>query len=1173
MIKKYLHTIMSLALLSSIVACTDEIPYDDRVIGPGEAIVSASIDFHPLVATVNNTGSRASQPGDLISTIDDLTVFLYDVEGNLQEIYNGDELEGLEIKKKNETGSNTGMPNDAGIQAEESTARATFTIKGVPFGQYRMYAVANVEAGGFEDNATNRERFAKEKSLRDYKVEWNEKNIGENDQMFGYFTPDGNDEASDGFQGPILKINKPHTSLHAWIKRAASKVTIVYDGSGLHQGVFVYIKSVKIMDIPRYCKIGNENWVKTTDADSMIVDGGIIYYAEKRDDGTPGELPEGKLPTDNYTDWMRVAKGTPLLGAVSKNDQGEQVEHSEYAGALYFYENCQGNYPGQEKYNKHQNWDQLGYVPQPGDNEYKDNIPYGTYIEVDAYYVSTNPEQVSNGPIKYRFMLGQDTDYDYDAFRNHHYKLTLGFKGWANQPDWHIVYKEPEVTFFTDPTYYISYSYNQKAIFPVRFKGDVESFDVEIVENNWAPYDKTNADSVPAQEVGIGNLAFKWNRPVYKNADGKMYYGLQKPYDREGKEPVDYTKDEQDKGAPSTVTPIWAGFLALQVPDDLTATILVDGKNSATGKDYWYTDKEALHDYYYNNNQNWRTFSKEDFDANQGTWVPKPNGTKVKTVGSGNNKCEIVRAPDGSTTVNLPTWTRPKSMLSISGFTGNNPYDTYQRKAIVKLTAKFKGVEKEIVKYMPIFQVRRVVNPKGVWRQWDDNKSFTVKLLRREGASADNFSTFKSEGAWRAYVATTSEGADGFISLVGGVGKDEDGAIIGYTDTPVEFTIQFNGMGQKGKALCGIVRIEYHGFTCNHSIFVRQGYYEPITIMDNAKWSSFSLYSCDSSTPYKRQWTGNESADDDKKYIDAVVTASPLSLGTLFKRGNYAEGILIKNNAESGLGPLDLPGTNTFSLTNNTSKPWGEIEGIPYYKKGNKDSYGSGIEASFNWSRFKATVNNETRYYRLPTYNEYHSLLSAEYGIGVLYADGATEPAVNVDKAYSFEDFDNNGVDETNGNGEYGGPSGMRGFIVFNPTNAHQIFFPLGARGIGRRTLQGTFSGWPPATPIDNAQGVLRYGASPTVLNPTSTSTDNNLRPIPYNLPASPGAIYWLSSRSGSSMGWDMNYFDLNFNQYDGTTGFYYEYTIPGTKPAEVIVAGGDALPIKLVRDDSAPSK
>ncbi len=39
-------------------------------------------------------------------------------------------------------------------------------------------------------------------------------------------------------------------------------------------------------------------------------------------------------------------------------------------------------------------------------------------------------------------MLGKNTTYNFNAQRNHHYKVTLKFHGWANQPEWHIDYVE-----------------------------------------------------------------------------------------------------------------------------------------------------------------------------------------------------------------------------------------------------------------------------------------------------------------------------------------------------------------------------------------------------------------------------------------------------------------------------------------------------------------------------------------------------------------------------------------------------------------------------------------------------------------------------------------------------------------------------------------------------------
>ena len=97
-------------------------------------------------------------------------------------------------------------------------------------------------------------------------------------------------------------------------------------------------------------------------------------------------------------------------------------------------------------------------------------MPYGTYIEVDAYYRSINEEKVGSGDIKYRFMLGKNITTNYDAERNHHYKLTLKFKNFANDADWHIEYAEPEPGIEVPNPYYISYLYNRTMDLPIKNK-------------------------------------------------------------------------------------------------------------------------------------------------------------------------------------------------------------------------------------------------------------------------------------------------------------------------------------------------------------------------------------------------------------------------------------------------------------------------------------------------------------------------------------------------------------------------------------------------------------------------------------------------------------------------------------------------------------------------------
>lgn len=85
-------------------------------------------------------------------------------------------------------------------------------------------------------------------------------------------------------------------ALHAWIRRAASKVTVAYDGSLLEEGVFVYIKSVKIKDIPSTCLLGSKNTVM--EKSGLIKEGETITYG-----------PAGAAFDENWT--ARITKGHP----------------------------------------------------------------------------------------------------------------------------------------------------------------------------------------------------------------------------------------------------------------------------------------------------------------------------------------------------------------------------------------------------------------------------------------------------------------------------------------------------------------------------------------------------------------------------------------------------------------------------------------------------------------------------------------------------------------------------------------------------------------------------------------------------------------------------------------------------------------------------------------------
>lgn len=1165
MLKKILHIIALLTILPTFSGCVDEFPDQYKELGDGEADISATVAFEPLYGSEMAVGR--SEAGNSIKNITSLSVFIYDKNQKLFGIYSYNEdnpdantLTDVNIKQD----GNTQRPDDGHTSAESSTPRATFKIEKIPYGHYYLYVVANIPE--FTDTEENRTRFSSPEGLKSYVVTWNSEQIAANNQMFGYFsTEDGTSMSADDedadvrYVAPLIAIGRRDMKLHAWVRRLVSKVTVVYDGSGLLENIEIYIRSVTIKDIPLNCPIGEDN--KPGKDSEFIATGDCITY------GKDGELQPGEDPGDEYKNWMMIAQYTPVKGSVSDDGEGGTVSHSENAQAMYFFENMQGDYPGEKKYDKRPDINETGWIPtKPTDNGFKDNIHYGTYIEVDAYYISNNVNQLSHGPIKYRFMLGQNCEYNYNAERNCHYKLTLGFKGYANQPDWHIVYNENQEILFADASYYISYGYNHRAEFPVRLGKGIKEFEVEIVENNWAPYDPTSSDSVPeasipSETVSPYAIDFEWNRPVYMNTGHRdehlasgykpeygagnipangYYYGLQQPYDKSGGTSITeypHTTTDQVKyigmDPPKYVTPIWAGFLTVNNPDMGNAFLFKE-----VGADYAVAGKYAmLKDHFYDKDkpQNYRVFDETDltFPA----WN-KDNPARIeKTVGAGDLKTKIIKGADGSVTVHLPMFTRPKTMLGISGFTGNNPYDTYQRKAVVKLTATYSN-GKKIVSYNPVYQCRRIVNPKAVWRKHDDAKPFHVKLLRRNGAAANEFSTFNSQGRWRAYVRLGDKNFK--------VGATD--TIYGDDGTEIDFNITFPTVTE-GNTTCAVIRVDYHGFTSAHDIFVRKGYKTPLALVDGgeaAKWSSFSLYSVQKDIPFGSNWNGSN-------YVEATITASPLTLGTFFKRGNY-NGIYNSNNATTNLGRGDAPGNNAMSMTWGTPLAWNKIQG-----KGVRDGSKGSVQYNyekFEWRHFKAKVNIggvvTTRKYRVPSIEDYKALTNCEYGVGVLYADGAGETKTKVDDAYGFTDYENN-----NNNGS-GSEQGVRGVIVYNKTDGRQIFFSVGTYGMGRRTNQGASTG---------SYGVLRYGSVNGSLT-QSYHENNQFRPIPYNMANVPGAVYWASpneTTKGSwnfEPAWDMNYFDLNFNAYD-----YGCLNGMGSEDSGQNY-GGDACPIKLILDE-----
>ena len=124
-------------------------------------------------------------------------------------------------------------------------------------------------------------------------------------------------------------------------------------------------------------------------------------------------------------------------------------------------------------------------------------------------------------------------------------------------------------------------------------------------------------------------------------------------------------------------------------------------------------------------------------------------------------------------------------MIKETGYSGNNPYVGYERHAKLKLIAHLEnesGQTKSDEDETTVIQVRRIVNPKGVYRKSGNNEDFNVTLLRLPGDDAANFVEFKSDGPWLAEIV----GDKNFITL------DGKQIVTGSTQTPIKFTIKFN---------------------------------------------------------------------------------------------------------------------------------------------------------------------------------------------------------------------------------------------------------------------------------------------------------------------------------------------------------------------------------------------
>lgn len=849
--KSIIRYISFVVLVCFFAACQDDFGFRaPGDIPDGVATVVAEVDFMPMAeALTAEAQSRAettmAPPGKGMDELTDVCLLFYGTDGKLQHLLSNADFLDYEVTGEDRTNQDA----DNGITAESQTRHAYIKFD-IPLGEYYIYAVANL---GTQNGASTldvlnakKEQIQTREGLKNIECVWDASNYRNNREMIGFFTdPNATSESvasrsrsSEKIQSePLIRIVTDNVTIHSWLKRVASKVTIEFDASNLRDHVNIYIHKATIHNIPRRASLGKSSEI-TKEEDCILNANGsghrLVYGI-------------GDNPKQDYKNWPCLTRNNPTITRVGEG--ATLPSHAEDAFALYFYENQKGNYEGDARFDKRQ-YPSISETVKDKEDLY-DLIPYGTYIEVEGYYVGSSSSNQSEGPIKYRFMLGQDARFDYNATRNCHYKVTMHFRGNGNDVDWHIDYDEDVPSIFSPDLYYISYLYNREMSMPLRVNQgknyDLTNLSAEIICNHWAPEDpyKVIREQFPTNT----DYDFTWNTTYYDTQRISSPAPQPNEYVNPDVEPIDYNKD------------IWAGFLSLRKPTSQTILDLVNVTNySGQLEKYWKDNKIGTRSYI----------------------VPKAEGTSTYE-----DDQYIVEHSDSTYIFNLPFYTRERQLSPWLAYTANNPY-SYPRKAVVRITATFKdkttGATVTRSKRVTIQQVERIQNPVGIYRDADRDDPFDVYLMRSDPENLDRFVEIISDGPWRAEIVGD---AASWVLLNNGTKT-----IYGGSGTPIRFRVKPSSKITPDRVRNGAIRVYYNNFTCVHLIILRQGY-SPVTIPGDpnaTKWVTYNLYK------------------------NGEFMRSPIGTGSYFRYGNLDQPIKEINNKKYGLGidvnttPLEIAG-------------------------------------------------------------------------------------------------------------------------------------------------------------------------------------------------------------------------------------------------------------------------
>lgn len=423
-IKKYsiiFRTVLaSLAMVLFLSGCEDTFPYNPETIPDAEVEISADVIFRPMVPADVETRASEAPEGIKYHGINTLYVFFYNEQREIVREYSG-------------------KISDFSTEiSETATHDHVFFKKKVKAGRYYIFAAANLPADIANNIDSDLDIVSTIEKLRTIRLNW-EDNIESDLEMFGVFhVGNGGDVAepeNEGFEpDELLTINRPTNTLHSWVRRAVSKVTIDFDGSNLKDGVTVYIKNAVLKQVADGTFLGSETKIGENNFGIFQPDSQyVLTYGSG----------------DSFSAWPSVTNSKTFTPSDVWGASASGSFHDDDAKALPCYENMQGVFDDKSKL---QDKDNDGVIDSA---EFKDDVPDGTYLEVEGYYFANRDEYKSQGTITYRFMLGKNAVNDFNVMRNHHYKITMRFKGYGNDVDWHIAYKEKylEATYPQDVNY------------------------------------------------------------------------------------------------------------------------------------------------------------------------------------------------------------------------------------------------------------------------------------------------------------------------------------------------------------------------------------------------------------------------------------------------------------------------------------------------------------------------------------------------------------------------------------------------------------------------------------------------------------------------------------------------------------------------------------------------